>query len=601
SLGLYFFSSVAFASSSIRVYEVPAFYNFQKRYAKDADVRKRLQINPVAVDISEYKGLKLIGDEQRIGETVLTGETIYKSFVIENLSDTKTLSAKLDFGVKRSIFNSRNTALSLVTTWFQAGNATTFTKDSQYLTHELLLNNDVDVSFDDDWVRKGNKWYYQPPEISRTGLLTTRIGRKETRRLLLEIQVPKSVEAGSYQLDLVVSEIDSKMDQYRIGLDIEVSDVALNRELKNEYSLFIFTMLSLDPNVGRTNSFINGQNFVGSDTYQTDIYQYGLDDIADKGFNGVFVLDWRPEYAATALSMVKKAGLLDVIIYGQSFIEQGRKVADRLLVDVIRQQGFTPIFYGYDEPGGNERLLDQIQFNRDVHALGAESINAIFWDDYSRVKAAIADQSEQFEYLTVSMGSHGNRNFLNNLPLSNSAGKTKILAYWHPHVESPVRNKLFMGYWLWASGLDGVSPHAYYVMPHIAKYKQQLPDRSRGRISPYNDFSMWTDPNDPFRQHATVYPEKNGFISTLQWEAVKDGVTDLILIMQVENMVGGMDSSPLKREALALLREIRVQALVKDSSAIEVANTDKYMYLMADWKRRAKRLLIEFDRRKDFK
>lgn len=586
--------STASANSDLAVYELPAFYNFQKKFSKDPDSSRRLKLNPIVIPLAEYKDIVRLGTDSRIQITALKGETVYKGILLHNNLPSAELSIELAFSAESSVLSEANAEINLVSTWFQAGRYTTFTKGQQYLTHELLLKSDIDVSFDDNWVLEKTKWYYEAPEVSRAAAVTSRIVQGDNRRLLIELNIPENINAGNYQFDLEITDRHTGLSVRRLGFDVEVVDVSLTAKLKDKYNLFIYTMLALDPNVGTVNTYINGQNNRGEFSYQKKIYRSNIEDIADKGFNGVIITDWRPEYTDIVLSTIKDVGLDDVIIYGNSPIGKGQRVVSQPLVDVITAQGFTPTFYGYDEPGGNKKRAEQLAFNKKVHSLNSKSMNAMFWDDLPKVEAAIRDTKEDFDYLTISMGSHGNRDFLNSLPLEKANKSVKYLAYWHPHVENPIRNKLFMGYWLWASGLDGISPHAYSIKPHVSQRGAKFRDDGRGRLSPYNDFSMWDNAKSLFRQHATVYPEKNGVISTLQWEAVADGVTDLILVNQLESLVATRGDTPQRERALALLAEIKSRALVKNSSAISVADTNRYMLLMKKWKAEIKQLIVEY-------
>lgn len=595
-----FFLSVASADSDIAIYELPAFYNFQKNVPKDSDSKRRLTINPVNVPLSDYKGLVSLESDTRIRVTALKGETVYKGFLLQNNSTSTALSVAMGFPADNAGFNEANTEVSLVSTWFQAGKYTLFSKKHQYLTHELLLKTDVNVVFDDQWILKGSKWYYDAPEVLRTESIFTQIVKDDSRRILLEINVPENIAAGTYQMDLEVTDESSELDALRVGFDIEVVDLSLKTQLKDNYKLHIYTMLALDPKVGRVNTYINGQNNNGPISYQEKIYRKSIEDIADKGFNGIIITDWRPKFVDIALATIKDVGLSDVIIYGKSPIEKGKKVVSHGLIDKITSHDFTPIFYGYDEPGGNKKLREQLEFNKEINDFKAKSMNAVFWDDFPHVNAAIKDASEQFDYLTISMGSHGSKVFLNSLPWEKEKSSVKYLAYWHPHVENPIRNKLFMGYWLWASGLDGVSPHAYSIKPHVSKAGistrvfDNVDDDIRGRLSPYNDFSMWDNAKSPFRQHATVYPEKNGVISTLQWEAIADGVTDLILVNQLEMLIATRGDTPQRERSLSLLSKIKKSAQVRNTSAISDVDTNKYMLLMSSWKSEIKKLIIEY-------
>ena len=588
-----FFGFNSFIFANIELYTSASFFNFQKKYALDSDVDRRMEINPQVINLADYQGLTKIDNLDGISVDAFRGEVVYKSLIIKNTSADVNLGGQLKFSKASGQLNKSNTELSLVSSWFQAGKNTTFTKRAQYLTHELLLKDDRSVDFADSWKKVGAKWYYQPPHFLEAEEILTSIESQATKRLLIELEVPEHIDAGHYKIELEITDIDSGAILREVNFDINVSDIRLNKELRNDYDLFIYTKLALDPKVGRQNSFINGQNNFGDQKYQETLFLNNVNDIADKGFNGAFIMDWRPSYVKKALNIFRDSGLSEVIIYGKPVVTKGQKVLTKKLVNTIKNKGFEPIFYGYDEPGGNKKLKQQLALNEEIFNLGASSINAIFWDDLSGSKAAIKKAAQNFDYLTISMGSHGAKKFFKQLPLV-SDGPTKYLAYWHPHVENPIRNRLYIGFWLWSSGLHGVSPHAYYILPHIARYTKEGEGSERGPLSPYNDFSMWDNPYGVFRQHATVYPHSKGVISTLQWEAIKEGVTDLILIRQLEELSKNDGNFLRKKRVEKLLSEIRRSALKVKSSALSNIETQQFLVLFDEWRFRIKQLIIEY-------
>ncbi len=590
---LFFLNFSSFVYASIEIYTAPAFYNFQKKFPLDSDLDRRREINPRVIHLSDYQGLARVDDSNDIFIDAFKGEVIYKSLILKNVSTLVNLDGRFQFSENSGLLNESNTELSLISSWFQAGKNTTLTKRSQYLTHELLLKDDRSVDLDDSWTKVGTKWYYNPPYFSDHEEVLTSIENKESKRLLLEFQLPVDIDSGHYIVELVIKEISSGEVLDVLNFHINVSDVRLNTQLKNDYDLFIYTKLALDPMVGRKNSFINGQNNYGDDEYQERLFLNNINDIADKGFNGALVLDWRPKYIKKALKIFRSVGLSEVVVYAKPVVKKGVQALTGELVDTIKEEGFEPIFYGYDEPGGNKKREQQLALNEEISYLGAKSMNAIFWDDLAASKAEIKTEGQDFDYLTISMGSHGAKKFLKELPLVRG-GPTKYLAYWHPHVENPVRNRLYMGFWLWASGLDGVSPHAYYILPHIARYEKEGLGAERGPLSPYNDFSMWDNPNGNFRQHATVYPHSKGVISTLQWEAITEGVTDLILIRQLEELLQDDNELSLKARADDLFGEIRRNTLTRKSSALSDIETKFFLVLLEEWRARIKRLIIEY-------
>jgi len=590
-LSLLLLSFDIIAGEEINVFDIPPFYNFQKAFPLGAGIVDHTIINPIAITKRFYPSAKKISVDEKIRMTALKGETLYKSIVIENIAEPVTLKSEFVFD-KASIFNEDNTEASLVVPWFQAGLRTTFTKKEKYLTQELLLKTDIQVDLTDKWVFEEGKWFYVPPTLRRSEDISTYIAAKDTRRILLEINIPKDTPADNYSLSLAISSESGLIRN--LMFDIAVADITLQTALKDNYKLLIYNRLALDKKVGRQNSYINGQQRLGNAEHQQDIYRQSIKDIVDKGFNAVFVMDWRLDYVEDVLEITKGAGVKNLVFYGKSFIQKGKKVLRPKLVKLIREFGYDPIFYGYDEPGGNTKLAEQLAFNEEIHDLGAKSFNAIFWKDLQSTNKAIKNVNQKFDFLSVSMGSNGNKKFLKSLPIHSSDQSLRYLAYWHPHVENPTRNKLFMGYWLWASGLDGVSPHAYLLLPHIARFNKSDIGSKRGPLSPYNDFNMWDKPGGMFRQHATVYPAANGNISTLQWEAVADGVTDLILVQQLQQLLKENNNAELQDKASTLLTEIRKNSLMIKTTAVSQRDTDNYLNLMMRWKTSLKELLVEY-------
>lgn len=593
ALILLLFGSCVFAQEDFRFYEIDPFYNFSIEFSQSNESSRNTVLNPVRLQLNQYRDALDIKSGGSLKIRVLKGEKAYKGILIQNANREKNINVRLNLAGSGKYFNRSNTNLNLVTTWFQSGRDTIISKNHKYLTHELLVKNDFAYSFKDGWKNSNDKWYYIPPEIVDQDDVSTLVPENDIRRLLVEINVPDKIEAGIYQISLEVTNPNSGIAERTLPIEIEVVNNHLRKDLKDKYDLFIYTMLSLDPNVGRINSYINGQNYLGSYQYQKDMYRQHIKNIKNHGFNGVIVTDWREPYINDALGILREEGIKNVAIYANSPTVNKAEIVTKGLVDILGSYGFKAIFYGYDEPGGNKQLQDQINLNQKINGLGAQSFNACFWDDMPDViDQSFSEDSKRFAYLAYSMGSHGNKRFINSLPLTMKKPGLKNLAYWHPHVENPINNKLLMGYWLWASGLDGLSPHGYYFLPHISKYMQSDFSKRQTRLSPYNDFGMWDEPSSMFRQHATVYPRKNGVLNTLQWEGLSDGVTDLMLVSQLEEFVNNSTKQALKKlDAKKLLFEIKNNALVKNASSLSESDTYKYMYLMREWRNRIKTLL----------
>lgn len=599
-ISLFLINSFSYAKSTLFFYEIDPFYNFSIKFNKQDYPDKKYILNPVKLSLGNYQEFKAIDFKKGISIEALKGEKIYKSFIINNVSKDTYISMDLRLVADSGTLSRSDFDLNLIPTWFQAGRSTLKSKHHKFLTHELLLKSDYNYSFKDEWKNIRGKWVYFPPVVdgvnnsTNSNSIKSYIPEADLRRVLIEFNVPENIVAGDYVVYLDVIDQVSKAKIYQLPVSIHIYDKSIDKTSKDKYDIFIFTYLSLDPEVGRKNSYINGQNYFGAFDKQKNIYTAHVKDISDHGFNALLALDWRPAYLNEALKIIKSTDLKKLGIYATVPVGKNNNVLTKETVEVFKENGFEPLFYGYDEPGCNTKLNNQIELNKEIHMYGAASINACFWDDKSIAlnKGSLADRS-QFDYLAFSMGSHGNDEFLDSLPVKQPVKGLKQLAYWHPHVENPIRNKLYMGYWLWASGLDGVIPHGYYFLPHISKFmsnKNKL-NSNFYPLSPYNDSGMWGKPEGIYRQHSTVYPSENGIISTLQWEGVADGVTDLILISQLENLLITRDDSfdaKYMREVNILLSEIKEQALINGSADLSAEDTARYLGLMNVWKSKIK-------------
>lgn len=105
-----------------------------------------------------------------------------------------------------------------------------------------------------------------------------------------------------------------------------------------------------------------------------------------------------------------------------------------------------------------------------------------------------------------------------------------LYLYWPLHLERPTLHRLLAGYGLWYSGAQGISPYCYQ---HLPKYPSD----------PFNDNQPW-EPNFrlsgrrlDLRHHLTTYPSQTGPISTVQWEGVKQGLTDLAYLYTWESIL----------------------------------------------------------------
>ena len=579
------------AVPNVQHLEVLPLFNRHIRASSVSPREKR--INPAL--IATPREAIVDGDDKTIRVESLSDEVVYKDLIIQSAVDLGDVEITVD-----SIDNSGITVTPrLVTSWFQAGFTTSKRKSGGDLTYELLLSDDRQDPGAGNWIKsEQGGWIYNPPEILLDDMLQTSLAATTPKRLLLRIAVSGAVEEGVYRTELVIRQsARAKGIVGTIPLEIAVSPVPLTRSLDDRYTLALYTALKISQAQERPGAYVNTMRLLGTQSERQTLLQAYLEDIRSHGFNSITINDWdKPSLAAT-LDAAQELGYRDVIVHATSPTKRRHKSGEFPIVneDVIEQfasRNMDALFYGYDEAGGNKRLAEQLSLNRKIHQLGGKSVNAIFWDDLPKVEAAIgADQSRCFDVIAHSLGSHGHEKMLRGLPFKKNTttcpgSDTKHLVYWHPHVENPTVNRLFMGFWLWASGFDGVIPHGYYFPSHIEKVLS-AEDRRQGvstAASPYDDWSYWL-PGETLRHHNAVYPSKAGPVGTLQWEGILNGYTDLRYVVTLEE---ALERENIEAETgngiRALLNEIRAEVLKIRSPYLSDTESLRYLQQLEGYK-----------------
>jgi hypothetical protein len=112
-----------------------------------------------------------------------------------------------------------------------------------------------------------------------------------------------------------------------------------------------------------------------------------------------------------------------------------------------------------------------------------------------------------YENLNLSASQTYLKNLISGAKIPNKPGSY----YWQTLEELPAVNRSRTGYYLWNTGLDGTIPFVY-----------QIP-----KGNPYNDFDIWSFRTLSYRDHLTTYPSKEGPVTTMHWEAFREGIDDI--------------------------------------------------------------------------
>lgn len=578
---------------------LPLFNVHENKASVGTEERK---INPEPINISDNAKIGIVNEELSVEG--LIGEVVYKDIILKPTAKNYNVVIKVQPVDAADI----KIDAKLVSSWYQSGISSHQKRNSGELTYELLLSDDHAPEFNDKWVKsKKGGWVYVPPDVKKRNSLNTTLLAGQYKRVLIKVVLGRSLAPGKYRTNIeIVGHEGTTESKIYIPLLVDVKSVRLTEKDQLKYKMLLFTAFKLDDRLGRPGAYINAMRLYGSEEVREQQMMAYLQDIRSHGFNGITIRDWDQKYLNKILEMTKKVGIKYVVLHATSPVgnkDKGIKdpIVSERVKTIYKNNDKELYFYGYDESGGNKLLAKQLKLNQRIHAIGGKSVNAIFWDDMAQVKSAINDdKSKCFDIVGYSMGSHGHRKMFRSLPYKKmndtcSNSGTEYLSYWHPNIENPVTNRLFMGFWLWASGLDGVIPHGYYFPSHVEKVlsKKDLKHGKSNVTSPYNDWSFWL-PGAPLRHHNAVYPSKNGPIGTLQWEGILSGNMDLkYALMLEEKLEDASITSEHKLKIRKLLDKIRRDVLSIDSPYMGDKESIVYLKKLESWKRQIRDLLAD--------
>lgn len=401
----------------------------------------------------------------------------------------------------------------------------------EYMMPELLLK-------DDAW-NADNRPRGFDPDIRLTGPVSTRLSANTSKQIWMTVQVPSDTAPGRYT-GYVTIESASDAPASRLELTVNVLPFRL-AEANKIFGAYVnkgYTF-NRDPKL-----------------YPQARYESKLRDLRDHGLNALPILDgldreqvdgeWvlRWDDVRTALAYNKSYGL-DAFQPFQGFMWAMLKATYPLykgefkpetnallqwytkeLNQALQTEGFRPVtYYMVDEPHIYDDGIKRSQtFGQLFHQAGGLTTTAVTYHTWHKLKDAI-----DIPILDVGLEA---RQYLQSLADGKAQRQSEhpLLCYWQFWEEYPLFNRLQFGYFLWASGLDGVIPYGYQ---HFG-----------GSGDPYDDFDHSN--KDMF----VAYPSKHGPVATLQWEACREGITDLRYLNTLIAAINAAKSASVNPEAV---------------------------------------------------
>ena len=469
-----------------------------------------------------FSGLHLLNlRTDRVALTAAKTQTEAFSFLVESdvkISNLRVLATDLAGGRRK--IDAQNVQIWLVHPWLQAGRSVYV--DKAVIVPELLLKTDIGLEFSDSYDRAGR---YLPPRIRLEGPVTTSVEAGAFKRFLVTVSVPIKAHSGRYSGKVLI--IRDGADASALRIDLRVADITLDVP---QHTLLIYYDGTPESSTGTDVEIDN--RFLREMRY-----------IRDLGYAGLRLGNYRDRaHLAKALGTIRSVGFLGPIVQG-AFIEDGLSVAKSL--------GYTPYFYGVDEPDTHGRLEEHIRESRKIHAKGGKVATAI-----TRTGAlSLADPGGWNEPLDMINYDQDREDFWEYVQALHDGKTTRLstaeLFYWQVWVEKPDINRIFHGFYLWKTGLDGVFPWIFGRVSSTSPYNSgdsTEPDRGQQVSRPYRQFFL-------------VYPAKDGPVPTLNSEAIRQGITDLRLLTTLQRLMrrsSGMNGAiaAARKEAEAAVARI---------------------------------------------
>ena len=583
---------------SLFLTEVAPLFNVhsKKLFVSDAEITK---LYPGTIEAP--KASIIANNQTVISVDSFLGDVIFKDFLINTDAPFKEVEISVDAPDGISI------TPRIVTSWYQSGSTTKKYKAGGVITYELLLSDDRTFLMNGSWIESENGgWIYNAPDVDITNTLLT-VLTPINKRILFRIETSLDLVPGNYIAKILIKDVHNHSARpLAIPVKISVKPFKLIDDNLIQQKRILFTAFSINDHIQRSGSYVNTMRLPGDTAEKEQLLIKYFKDIKRHGFNGVTIRDWEGDSLERTLKILSNIGFKYVVLHATTPVNRKYKADPNPILgtgvrELFSKYNLQLYFYGHDEIGGNKLLDKQLRLNQMIHNIGGKSVNAVFWNDLARANIQIgSDTSKCFDMVAYSMGSNGHKKMFDSLPLkprSSSCDRKGVdyLTYWHPHVENPVINRLFMGFWLWASGFDGIIPHGYYFPSHIEKILSKK-DKQRGvsnATSPYNDWSYWL-PGEVLRHHNSVYPSSSGPVGTLQWEGILSGYIDLKYVLSLEAKLENNNiDRAVRTRIMALLNEIRQEVLMLESPYLSDKESLEYLHKLEYWKKSIAGLLYE--------
>ena len=395
---------------------------------------------------------------------------LYSSKALSNV----TVTVPGDLQAVGHVFARANINIHIVKVWEQGGAGVLQDTDTAALVPELLVK-------DDRIALTGNA-----PQVRLTGAPVTDLPADSTKQFWVTVTVPRGTPAARYTGSLRV--VAAGQPAINVPIDVTVLPLRLMSPAK-QYAINLRSRLDTPPPANLPTA--DGQNLV-TDFVTKDALDKQLTDIYAHGIRIPTVYD-SPQTLAQAIAEYRQYGMGEPYVY--------RGAGDLLAIDAARKT--TPV---------GPFVFNDSDYPLTANGPGMAAITAA-----KLIPAALLTSQMDYDTMNAALGlAIYNRDSAYAQKLIQTKGlrlsSTRDWWYWPASIENPLVNRLDAGFLLWRANLYGA-----YLPEYMTAFG----------TDPYDETSAGAaDAFSAYRPQMLAYPSADGPIDTLQWEAVREGITD---------------------------------------------------------------------------
>lgn len=460
------------------------------------------------------------------------GQTQAATFCIYSPKALTDMSADLTGnlqGIGRIISRS-SVAVHVVKVWPQAGTGALRDADEAALVPELLVK--------DDRVKLAGL----TPAVRLSGPARTDIPADTTKQFWLTITVPNGTKPGNYVGRVLVSGRG-----LAAPIPVRLSVTVLGLRLLSPAKQYAMNLRSrLDPAPAALPS-PDGHDlvtdFVGKDTLDRQ-----LDDIVAHGFTIATLAD-SPQTLTDALGEYKLHGLGTAYnLYSGS--------GDPQTIEAQRRQGGAPSLT-YFVPPDPERLAAVNPGGRLILPTATLITRQADFDALqSTLELPIYNRDG--DYAQQLLRTKGQR-----------VSAKRDWWYWPAADENPLQNRLSCGVLLWRANLYGAFVPSYQAAFGADPYDETSAGAALTKAA--------------FRPQMLTYPVQDGLLDTLQWEAAREGVTDVRYLTTMYAALRECKDAHIAKPLVDAAETYVKTFLDKPLAALPEAETDRFRLKVADY------------------